>query len=142
MSCEDRDYSQYIQNFADMETLTMSDDGQPDEAKEWEDLEGIEQNMYPDEEPSRIHNNDSETDAVLAEHEHEKQHMIDLEKANKEADDLLTKLADESKDKIKRKKQEPKMYCISCGRVSTPLLCIGCRGKTIKARIQERLDSK
>ena len=26
------------------------DDGQPDEAKEWEDLEGIEQEVYRDEE--------------------------------------------------------------------------------------------
>ena len=27
----------------------MSEDGQPDEAKEWEDLEGREQDMYPSE---------------------------------------------------------------------------------------------
>lgn len=116
-----------------------SEDGQPDEAKEYEDLEGIEQNIYPDLEPDgeclplRIHNTDSETDAVKVEIEADHKHLYEL----MQKQDQIS----ESEELFRDKQKDPRMYCIWCGKVSTPLLCLSCRTKTIRARIEQRLNS-
>ena len=144
MSCE---YTQWIQNYIDME----ASDGTPDENKEFEDLEGIEQDIYPDEEPLRIHNTDSETDAVMVEHQREKEHMIsiittkdashDPDEPDFDEQEEDENIPTESEELFRDKKKDPRTYCIWCGKVSKPLLCVSCRPKTIKNRILQRLNS-
>ena len=140
-NCEDSEYSEFIQNNMNVESTTdnlnrlAEEDGTPDENKEFEDLEGIEQNIYPDDdEPLRIHNTDSETDAVKVEIDKEHQHLYELMQKQDQ-------ISSESEELFRDKQKDPRMYCIGCGKVSTPLLCLSCRTKTIHARIEQRLNS-
>ena len=113
--------------------------------------------MEAEDEPLRIHNTDAETDAVMVEHERETEHMRNQHATpSPQFDESQISISDEpdydeqeedenipteSEELFRDKQKDPRTYCIWCGKVCKPLLCLSCRTKTIKAKILQRLNS-